>query len=157
VTQIYVNRQKLFLTRDACDLHLNSTWNSLAFCLYGDLPSHHHPYGTRAIELGGPVDSNDILAAAIALTLRYHGTPHSATFYIALPCCSVQVIYPPDSALSLAYWRPRLVHHSIRALVAIRLNHSLSSHDLVELAVSLSVPLDFAAFRCQFRLYGGNI
>ena len=95
---------------------------------------------TQAIELDGPADPNDILAV-IALILRYHGNPHSATFYIVLPCCLVQVVYPSDSALSLAYWRPRLVYSSIRALVAVRLNHSLSSHDLVELAVSLSVPL----------------
>jgi hypothetical protein len=97
-------------------------------------------WNTQCIVIDEAVDANDMLSA-VALALRYHGSSQSATFYIVLPYGSFHVAFPSSDGVSLAYWRPELVHTSVNALVALRLNHSLSSPESVELAVSLSVPV----------------
>jgi hypothetical protein len=108
------------------------------------LPIWRPPLSTSAlwknqsIEIEGSVDPNDMLVA-VALGLCHQGSPH-ATFYITLPSGSVQVMFPSTNDKPLEDWRPELVRTSTRALVALRLNHNLSPHDLVELALSLSVP-----------------
>jgi hypothetical protein len=77
------------------------------------------------------------MLVAVALGLCQQGSPQ-AMFYIALPYGSLQVAFPSiNDDLSSEYWRPELVRISTHALVALRSNHHLSSHDLVELAVSL--------------------